>query len=269
MVGVRNSQAGVTLAAAARLWIPGSAGGLDVNAGWPILSPVSDQVTEGFAGTQTTITPPTDRSLGLTSIPLAKGYLVASAVRATAGAPQRGQCLVSLYLQRGAGGAATTYQLLGQDYVTAQTGVGWPGGRMISGPEGPGKLSVLLGAQPPAGQDMNFTVPTAARWRVRAFGGHFRTSIVVANRLPVSLITVGGNAIGMTNGISQAASIDADFQWIIGLPLIQQPGAPDQLWLPEEIFLGPGDKIGTRTINLDAGDQWSGIYAYIEEVIQD
>ena len=272
VIGVRNAQAGVTLAAAARLWVPGSAGGFDPNAPWPISSPISGQFLEGYAGSANTITPSTDRSLGLTAIPLTQGYLVAAAVRATVGSPRHGQCLVSLYLQRGTGGAGTTYQLLGQDYVTAQTGAGWPGGRIVSGSEGKGALYVITVAQPPAGADWTQTVPAFTRWRIKAVSATLTTSAVVATRFPqLEVLSAGGAAIYLPPAPqSQAAGVANGWVWQTGLPVVGQTvGAFQFETLPPEIEIGDGGNIKVATAALQAGDQWSGIALYVEEWIND
>lgn len=250
VVKVRNSASGVMLQATVGLWSP-----------------------EGnWAGTAAPITPATDRSLGVTTIPLATGYLVSVAVAVTGGAAVRGQCLVSVYLQRGSGGAAVIYRALGQDYVTSQRVVGWPPGTTQEGVSGRGFLRAITLTQPVAGVDWSTTVPTAARWRLRQVNAVLTTSGVVANRSPELQILFPGvvRVFSVNTGNAEPANSAQPWVWEPGFAGIfaQVNGV---LWtdLNPDIWLPAGTTIRAVTTNLQVADQWSQIAMTVEEWIED
>ena len=271
VIGVRNSLSGVVLAVSARLWVPPTPPGGDIDTPWPLYSPIALAAPEGFGGGRSTFAPPTDRSLTFLSLPLASGYLVSVAVVVISGSPLHGQCLVTGQIQRGTGGGAVTYGVLFQDYVTAMKGAGWPPGRIISGVEGPGFWINRAPATPGAGQELVFTVPAFTRWRIRKVGGVLTTSSQVANRTPNISIKDGTGAavMGINGNITLTQSQALGFEFIQGLPVMQNNNMvfTGDLWFPLLLEVPAGFTISTSTVGLQTLDQWTGGVIYVEEVI--
>jgi len=269
VIGVRNSASGVRLTAAARVWSPSTPQGLDSETPWPPVSPIAFAFPEAFAGSAVPITPPTDRSLQLTSLSLAQGYLVGVTVVATGGAPKRGQCLVTISLRRGAAGAATTFQTLAQDYVTSTLGPSWPPGRLIAGIEGPGVIRVIAVATPAVGQNWTQTVPTGARWIIRLIQSVF-TSTAPNNQQPnLQIADATGLNLQIQSPVKVVGAGTTVFEWFAGGPSLVAQNNVDQLSLPNPLILVPGAYVRVSTAGILAGDAWTGIQLWVEELIED
>lgn len=142
---VRTSVAGLAVAVAVRVWTMFGA----------LVTSVS------------TFTPAGDRAAHSTTVQLSPGYLISVAVT-TSPAALEGQCFASVLLQRGALAAPQTYALLSRDYVTADGGPSWPGGRVRSGLEGPGYTFTSSQGPLAANTAWKLTVPAGAVWRIRS-----------------------------------------------------------------------------------------------------
>jgi len=249
IAGIRNSIAGVKVAVNGRLWL---AGGEFANVGF-------------------TATPDTARALQFFQTPLQYGYLVSAAAYATGTLPSRGQTLVNLQVARPPFSAFLIYWYLAQDYLTSGNAVYWPGGRTIAGIEGPGVLYGVAVTTPAAGADWSQTVPTAARWRIRGVRATFATSAAVGGRYPRLQVDGGGATLyRVTTNISFGASATTSMNW--GVPgATAEFTSPFDEWraLPLDLTLSGGQVLSSVTQGLAAGDQWSAITVYVEEVIQD
>src|ERR1700752_975129 len=93
-------------------------------------------------------TPNTNRTEATTEIALADGWLQNVNVRATAGAPRRGQCFVIVDLVRGQAGGVTPIGVVLQGYVKDTTGLAWPGSPIADSADGPGVILSLAGTDP-------------------------------------------------------------------------------------------------------------------------
>lgn len=124
---------------------------------------------------------------------------------------------------------------------------------------------------PAAGADWGATVPAGKYWIVRACTFLFSTSATVANRL-VRLILYaadGTTPIFVSDqGTAQAAS-QANSRYSAGQGLGSQGTTnPRTITLPS-IVLAPGCKIGTSTALIDAGDTYTAINLWVDEVDSD
>ncbi len=251
IVGVRTGLAAQVLAVSARLWQPN---------GEPV------QAQQNFK-------PPTDRSIHTFSLRLAYGYLLAAQVVAltTGQSPQRGQTFVSIRLARGSTTMPLTQQLLGMDYLTGQKPVGWPGGRVLDTVEFPGWGFQFQGGAVPAGADFNTSVPFATRWRVRGVSATLTTSAVAGNRF-VGLQTQGlfTMTIRVIGTVAQLASQVISYMWIPGLNIATKSDATGiDDFIPPDLVINDGTLLGTKTVGLLAGDQWSNILFWVEEILED
>ncbi len=251
IVGVRTSLAGQVLAVTARIWQPN---------GQPVQS-------------QQLFRPTANRSVQTTSLRLNYGYMTAAQVVVTSAgqSPQRGQCFVSLRLAFGSVSNPLTQQLLGMDYITGQKPVGWPGGRVLDTVEFPGWGFQFQIGVPPAGADFNTSVPFATRWRVRGVSGRLVTSAVAGTRT-VGLQTQGlfTMTIRVIGTLNQGPGATIDYMWIPGLNIATKTDATgvDDFIAPD-LVINDGTLLGSKTVGLLAGDQWSNTLAWVEEILED
>ena len=132
----------------------------------------------------------------------------------------------------------------------------------------PGVRRVVNVPQPAAGSEWSVQVPAGVTWRVLGGQYSFGTSAVVGNRIITlqSVIDVAVVAWTFYNATIPASN---------GITVIVLPGpnfstgtalnGRTQLFMPY-MFLPAGAIIGSWSSGLDAGDQYSGIHLYIEEL---
>lgn len=221
-VTVHNSQTGVVVAIHYRIQVRG----------------------EIIASVQT-MAPASDRSPDSDEFSLGEGYLLNVTVFASSGAPRRGQTFVRVQAIHGRGGSATVLGTLVQGYVTGNQDRAWPGSPLEGSLDGDGYTRTFQGTTPAAGNPVSESVPTGARWRVRAAQARLITSGVAGARMPfasldpqtVTLIGVSWQPAGQSSGA------DRRYFWNLGMPLetILGPyhycaGLPDMVIVPPAVF---------------------------------
>lgn len=214
--------------------------------------------------------PNTDRTPATTVIALGPGWLSHVSVRATQGAPRRGQCFVVVELVRGRDNAMQPLGVVLQGYVKELTGLAWPGSPIIDSPEGPGVIRSITGTNPGAGAEVLETVPANARWRVLSVAIQFQASAAAANRETVLLLDDGattyaaiptGRTVTANQGplITFARGVDR-FAFATAVPI----AAPFPL-----VEMMGGHRLQTSTANLQAGDDYGAPQLLVEEWIED
>jgi hypothetical protein len=249
VVGVRNSLAGLQLGLNGRLWH-----------------------TDGsVAELNQVLIPGSARALQFFSLPLDFGFLTSLAVTALVGTPHRGQTLASLQLARPPAASFASKMFMAQDYITAQNGVAWPGGKIAAGVDGQGIRSVFSVGSPAAGADWTQTVPAGARWLLHGIRAQLLSSATAGNRTPALQIDDGTNAgVNISPGVVQAASLTNTWSWTAGYPTIGTlVGTQNQITMPFPVPLLAGWRIRVITANLSGTDQWSAIFLDVEEWLED
>lgn len=202
--------------------------------------------------------------------PLQEGYLLSVSAGVLLGqVVKRGQTYVSLGLQRASIGGFR-YQELFADYIVNAGDTGWPNGRIIQSTEGPGNALTITVANPAAGADWTQAVPVGARWRLVSWAATLTTSATVANRLVRAQITDAGN-IPYSWGAPTQAVPASTAAIVSALQSTTPPVATETsvaCVVPSNPYLFAGDKIGTNTLNIQAGDQWSNIRIKIEQWVE-
>lgn len=250
VVGIRNSLAGVQVAVEGRLWLPD--GSIDT---------VSFQVS-----------PPSDRSLNFTTKQLHYGYLVSLTAQATgATLPRRGQTYVTLGLIRPPTSSFRLQRVMGADYVSGSTSVGWPDERIVGATEGAGALYSFAVTTPALGADWSATVPTGARWLVHGVFASLTTSNSAGNRTPGLFFDDGTNIFAVVQSpVTQGASIGNSWTWVPGYPSTGVlTNTTYHLPLPYPVPVLAGGRVRVSTTNLANNDQWSGIRMDVEEWLED
>lgn len=252
IIGVRCSQPSMAVTAAVRLWSPDGT----------------------YQGGAITITPPSDRSLHFTAMPLSYGYLAAAAVQSVGNSPQRGQLLCSLRLARGALASFQTFWFLAQDYLTNQQQVGWWPGRIAAGIEGPGWINQVAIGTPPAGGEFSLNVPAGVRWKLRAI----TAGLITANAGVPRTVALRWRGFGPTDLLLWQPSIlfpintSGSIFWIPGLARDTQDGAAFPrfaITAPPDLVLRENDALASFTVGINGADQYNAITATVEEWLSD
>lgn len=215
-------------------------------------------------------TPNTDRTEKVTIHDVGEGFLLSASLRATAGAPRRGQVFAILDLVRGSTGAIQPLAMLLQGYVTDSSRLGWPGSPVQASADGPGVIRSITGSDPAAAAEILETVPTNARWKLLGFRATLVTDANVANRLPRLVVDDGSAILLRAESINfQVASTTMAHWAAVGLAKIATASQDPQWGFPVGLALPGGFRLGTSTVALQAGDNWSAPQLLVEEWIED
>lgn len=210
------------------------------------------------------------RAFSPSSLALGEGFLLGVNVFAAGPVTIRGQSYAIVDLVPGGQGVAPGgLQTLCSGYIVGAEAIGWPYGRVIDPTEGPGWIHSQQVANPAAGADWSFTVPVAARIRIRSLSATLTTSATVANRVPQLMLTDGTNVYyvmapnqAVSAGITSTVSAGPT-----NVPVIGAPGFVP-LTLPGDAILPAGHVVKVVTAALQAGDQWTNIWLALEEWIE-
>lgn len=213
---------------------------------------------------------PTDRSSSVFFVRLTEGYLLG--VQVSNGGPSnvRGQTFIQGLVAHGQLTPTKSFQPLFSGYLLPGNILGWPGGIMQAGVDGPGWGRVVLGTIPAAGAEINEVVPTGARWRLRSMVFSLTTGAAVANReSQLFMLDASGNTFfGTPSGFSQAASVARNYEWPLGSTRFDGAVAARTVSPLCDGILMAGYKIVTVTQNLQAADQYGQPQYEVEEWIE-
>jgi hypothetical protein len=196
---------------------------------------------------------------------LGEGYMLAVGAVAT-GVVERGMIFVRAVIQRGGVATLNATQTLFSDYVVPPTPASWPGGRQQAPLEGPGWLHLVQVANPGAGADWSMAVPFNIRRRILSVNAQLATSATVANRI-VEMRHLSGLNI-LANGTPNQVVVAGATVQVTGTSslLTAVANVADVLVsIPSTLILQPGQSFNSNTINIQAGDQWSNIFLWVED----
>lgn len=218
---------------------------------------------------QGTVQPGSDRVIVTQDFPLAEGFLLSVSCKAAV-ALTSGATFLRLFLNPKVLGAGQPGYMLMSDYVTTQVSSGFPNGRLLSPTEGPGGLTQIVVANPVAGADWTFTVPTNATWRLISISEILVTSAAVANRSPKIRLNFfsGGRFFRTGNSVRVVASTNILIAAAAGGAFVGDITDSMQLSLPVGTRVRSGDVIASETLNLDAADQYSQIVIRFEDYLE-
>lgn len=229
----------------------------------------SDGTLSAFAHV---VAPPSDRSVLVTDVALAPGYLVNLAAYASAGTPKIGECFVIVQLIRGFSGATIVVGELLADYVTARQAVAWPGSPIRSSIEGGGCIKTFEGTQPAAGADIFETVPDNTRWELIAVRAVLTCSSTAANRKAQLFIrdqVAGSYAAGFTRFVSASANQQHFHYW--GRSVDEVNVQTENWWaipLPHDVILLATHQVRIFALAMQAGDQWTAPFLHVREWLE-
>lgn len=212
-------------------------------------------------------TPNSNRTAATTTLAMPEGWLLGVEAKLTTGATTFGQVWAQLELVIGSGSTALPLQLLGNDFVSANAALVYPGGANVDPLDGAGNLRSITGATPSAGANVNETVPTAAQWELLAIRCRLITSAVVANRNLRWQLDDGANTyFESTAAFNQAASQTVFY--------VAAQGQNDRAvgavalgssCLPIGVRMGAGHRIRTQVDLIDVGDQIALVQYLVKE----
>jgi hypothetical protein len=213
-------------------------------------------------------TPNTDRTIASQIFQLGAGWLEHVRV-VTNSTPAIGQVFVRVELVRGATGGVTPLAVLLQGHVNAAQLLAWPGSPIGVTFDQRGALRSITGTDPAAGAEISETVPTGARWIVRALAATLITDGTVANREPVLTLDDGTSVlIAVPAAINHAASTTRRYTWTALGQVAAGSFAPDKANPWPEIPLTAGGRVRTATTGIQAGDNWGAPQLLVEEWLE-
>ena len=210
-----------------------------------------------------------DRARNELFIPLVESFLLSVTVTPGPVMPP-GSCWVRVLLLNGGGSAISYPQGIVGGYIAKGGALTWPYPRFQNPVEGPGRLRIITGTDPPPGWEINEVVPVGARWRLLAMRATVVTSAVVSDRY-TSLYFDDGLTTWYNSAplAVRTAGVNGDYDWGIGVaPRNGPPTGFFQDALPDGITLAAGWRFHTNTIGRDVGDDWGAPVYYVEEWVE-
>lgn len=214
---------------------------------------------------QFVVQPPATRAVQAYREPLAEGFLLSVSCKAAA-ASTRGQTFVRISVTNPVLGSGQSSYVLLADYVTNQAAPAFPHGRVLSPTEGPGYVYSISAGMIPSGIDFDFQIPANARWAPISWTGLLSTSAAASNR-GVSMMCVSGGLQVFRSAATgvQVASTQQEYDAARLAPYTPYSGAPMLMAIPPGLVLSPLGTVGSDTVGLLIGDNWSSVHLQVEE----
>jgi hypothetical protein len=217
-----------------------------------------------------TLTPLFDGSTQTFPLVMGVGVLLNLAVRTAFSSLQPGQCYVRVDVQRGSGTSGLILGTLMAGYVVTVNGRAWPGSALEGPQEGPGWTHCITSSPPGAGVDPQINGLLPLRWRIVSLDMGLQTAAGGPARTPLLAVSIDGQIMfRCSSSLNQPPSTFQGHGF--GAGLSQAPGAGVIFGLgslPNELVLDTATgsiQIALVTVNLAAGDQWTGITMLVEE----
>ena len=216
-----------------------------------------------------THTPNTNRTAATSTYGRGCGWLTDLTIIVTGATPQRGQTFVRVDVVRGLASSQVVLGTLLQGYVTATKRAAYPESLMEDSLAGQGALRSITGTDPAANVEIAETVPTGARWRLRALSFQLVTDANVANREVSIQIDDGTNTLLTSpSGFNQAASLTRRYSAAaLGAATAPATATDRQILLPD-MLLGAGFRWSTVTTNRQATDNYGPPQYEVEEYLE-
>lgn len=216
-----------------------------------------------------TVNPTSDRAVTAGNQHFGAGFLLSCVATLASGSANRGQCYVRAQVQRSTGTPAVKLHNVVGGYLSDDYSPSFPYGK-IEGPlEGSGALRSILGSDPAAGVEISETVPTGARWRLRAMRAVLTTDITIASRYPEIVVDDGTTVffrspssalIIADRAIGVSVLSNANFNYALSTDI--------DIQIPADLQLLAGWRVRTSTFGIVAGDNWAAPQMLVEEWIE-
>lgn len=213
--------------------------------------------------------PNSNRTLATSIIQITEGFLLDVTAFAVGATVKRGQLYVNIGLARSVAGDFTPVQSFIANYLQSPTALAFPGALQQASTDGRGVMRSITGTNPAATAEMQETVPTGARWILRALAITWVTSAVAGARSLNFTIDDGVNIYFRTNSnFTHAPSTTQLYT------LSASGSAPASLaalvaaLMPNDLVLSAGHRINTLSNNVQAGDDLSAPQYLVEEWLE-
>lgn len=210
------------------------------------------------------------RANNVFEIPLQECFLLSVTFAASTVGVRTGQFYVTANIEFGAVGKGSFQYQLFAGYLSQAIVAGWPTSSPKSCLDGPGMMLSIQNAAPGAGADFTVTVPTQARWKVRAINAQLVTAVAVATRAVELEVSDGaGNLLLIAPAnVTQAASLSIRYQGSAAPYPATTIATRAFCAFPPDLVLFQGWKILSSTGSIQAADQWSVQNLIVEEWIE-
>ena len=191
-------------------------------------------------------------------------------VRTTNTPVRRGELFARVTLRVG----GKDVELLSSGYLSDGVSLRSPNGKLEGFTEGPGLIRTFIGTNPAVATQISETVPTNARWKLKAIAANFVADANAADRFPNLTLTdaVPLEMWSSKIGFAITANLSVRVQWIAGHPTTDTaltPTLPIETGIPMDIILRAGSTITIPVVSIQAGDDFSAPLVSIEEWLQE
>jgi hypothetical protein len=203
------------------------------------------------------------------SFPLADGFLLSLVISSVSTTTQRGELFARVRVFRGSLTQNFPGLQLTTGYITALTPLSWPDGVRGYSYEGFGHSLEVVFPAVGAGVEISLTMPTGSLRHVYTGVLTLVTSATVANRTSGVQVTDGSGRIvyATTANLAQVAGTTKLYIFSYAPTTGGAAGNNIQMPWPNRLPIQPGWTISSNTVNLQAGDQYTGLL-YCEEFLQ-
>ena len=183
---------------------------------------------------------------------------------------ERGEYFASVYLKIN----GERVGKLCSGYISKQSGISYPITHDQSEVGNQGALEIYLLSIPSAGADVDRDINTNVRWKIISLVAELTTDGNAANRRVHLLLAPSGftfeRSIEIFSSVDQPENTSYKYTFAAFGAI---PSAFDDdkvsVGIPSNILIGLSGGIATVTKNIQVGDQWSNIFLYVEEFIED
>lgn len=183
----------------------------------------------------------------------------------SAGNMRQGQTFVELRLTLN----GTQSYALCSGWVYKYKSISYPAIQNAETIPGRGNFNTIApGSDPAVGQNLSYTFPTGATYRILGFRLSMDTSATVSNRrVKVGITFAGNDHEYMFSQVDQAASLTRNYYGGIQVSQAAAIGSEIGMAIPQECWAKGGDTFFSNVTNLQAGDQVRSLELLVESFI--
>jgi len=209
-------------------------------------------------------------SQAVQSFPATQGWIETAIISITTGTAQPGDVLARLEVAQSPIAALAPLGVI----ITGNPDSFLPAvytadGSRVVNPRSP-RVRVVTISNPAAGAEWATTVPAGVQWQLLDTAYFLTTNATVANRFSGLKTTDGATITADTiSNLAQAASVNAQYTFAPSSPVVTLASLPS-MWLTFPfplLSLLAGHTVGTHTVALQAGDQYSAIRLSVLETV--
>jgi hypothetical protein len=160
----------------------------------------------------------------------------------------------------------SSHAAIWEGFVYYSASRGWPGSPQKEPTDGAGTLRMITGTQPAVGAEILEQVPQNLVWRLVYFSATLASSATAINRTARFRLQDGLSILGQFGvNTTQAASLTYRYTLAPGATSGYDGSDGIQISGSSPMELKTGQIITTKTVNLQAGDQWSAPIYVVRE----